>query len=286
MIKLLVSDLDGTFLMPKPINGKTVSEENYNAMMKFREAGGTFVTASGRHHEFSYTLMEELGFKFDMIGTNGATLIHKNCLVEHNHPERHIVRKVVEELTKPEYGDDLEVLATDLSFTYIFGDPKSWVMDMFIEIQNNGLGASLTEVPLLDWLNDRKRPDITCLSVAVKDPARLDEWIDFLREKFDRYFDIYASSSRFIEMMRPGINKGHGVRSIMALYGLEEHEVAVVGDNQNDISMFFATPNSYCMATAKPAVQKYAHKVVNSVAEVIEDIMRKNEAERISKGGF
>ena len=37
------------------------------------------------------------------------------------------------------------------------------------------------------------------------------------------------------------------------------------------------------MSTATPQVQKYATKVVGSVAEAIEDILQKNEMERLSK---
>jgi len=282
MIKLLVSDLDGTFLMKKPIDGKAVSKENFDAMMRFREAGGTFVTASGRHHEYSYSLMDELGFKFDMIGTNGATLIHNDALVEHNHSPRHIVRKVVEELTKEEYSGHLEIIGVDLSFTYTFGRGEKWATAIFEELEKDGTIGGISDISLLEWLNNRKLPDITAISVMISDPSRLHEWIAILRDKFDRYFDIYASGEIYIDMMRPGINKGHGVRSIMEIYGLEEHEVAVVGDNQNDISMFFTTPHSYVMSTATPQVKKYASKVVDSVAEAIEDIMRKNEMEQVS----
>ena len=51
MIKLLVSDLDGTFLShERNEKGSFVSDANMEAMKRFREAGGTFVTESGRHH--------------------------------------------------------------------------------------------------------------------------------------------------------------------------------------------------------------------------------------------
>lgn len=283
MIKLLVSDLDGTFLMPHPVDGKSVSKENFDAMQRFRASGGTFVTASGRHHEYSYALMDELGFEFDMIGTNGATLIHNNHLIEHNHPARHIVREVVEELTKDKYKNDLEIVGADLSFTYILGHHDSWCADIYQQLIEEGTIGGVSEYTLLEWLNDRKMPDITTLSVTIKDPTRLHEWIDYLRDKFDRYFDIYASGGTYIDMMRPGINKGHGVRSMMKLYNLKEHEIAVVGDNQNDISMFFATPNSFAMATATDQVKKYAKYTVNSVAEAIDIIMRKNASEEASK---
>jgi len=279
MIKLLVSDLDGTFLMPKVIDGKAVSPENIEAMNKFRAKGGTFVTASGRHHEYSYSLMKELGFDFDMIGTNGTTIIHNNCLLEHNHPPRHIAREVIEELTKDEYKEHLEVFGVDLSFIYIMGHRDSWYLSELERLAKEGTIGGISDVNLKDWIDDRKKPDLTCLQVKIRDPKRLFEWIEFLREKFSKNFDVYASGDSYIEMMRPGVNKGSGVRSMMKLYNLKEHEIAVVGDNQNDVSMFFSTPNSFVMSTAHDNVKKYAKYTVDSVAEAIDIILRKNEEE-------
>ncbi len=279
MIKLLVTDLDGTFLAPDHRPGRYITEENKEALDRFRQQGGIFVTCSGRHHEFSYLLMEELGFHFDTIGINGNTIIHKDCLVEHNHPRRQHVIKVVEELTKEFYRDKIEVIGIDLAGNPIFGDPHSWASERFRKNPNK----VVNETPLLQYINDRRNPDVTSLHVNVKDPDTLHDWIKKLRIMFDQHFDIYASGPINIEFMKPGINKGYGVRSIMKIYGLQEHEVAVAGDNQNDISMFFAAKHSYCMATATPQVQKYATKVVNSVAEALEDIIRQNELEMISK---
>ncbi|MGN1343031.1 MAG: Cof-type HAD-IIB family hydrolase [Traorella sp.] len=278
MIKLLVTDLDGTFLLPQAINGSYVSDENRKMLEKFRNQGGIFVTCSGRHHAYSFELMKDLGFDFDIIGNNGATLLHNEALIEHNNPARHIVRKVVEELTKEKYHDSLEIMAMDLLGNPILGNPHSWVAERMISH-----GHTICEKSLLEYLNDRTCYDVTSLHVNIKDPNKLHEWIDYLRNLFDQYFDIYASGPINIEFMRPGINKGHGVRSMMEIYGLKEHEVAVCGDNQNDISMFFAAKYSYCMSTAAPQVQKYAYKVVDSVAMAIEDILKRNEAERLSK---
>ena len=278
MIKLLVTDLDGTFIMPQTIDGNYVCDANKEALHCFIAQGGRFATASGRHHDFSYVLMDELGFKFDSIGINACTIVKDDCLIEHNHPARHIVRIVVQELIKPEYDDELEVIGTDLSHNYFLGRPDSWLKQKLIQNPNH----KISDMTLLDHINDRNKPDITSLHVNIKDPAKLHEWIARLREMFDRYFDIYASGSVNIEFMRPGINKGHGVRALMEMYGMEEHEVAVCGDNQNDISMFFAAKYSYCMSTATPQVKKYATKVVDSVAEALKDIMQINEQERNS----
>lgn len=279
MIKLLVTDLDGTFIMPQPVDGNYVCDANKEALHRFIAQGGRFATASGRHHDFSYILMEELGFKFDSIGINACTIVKDDCLIEHNHPARHIVRIVVEELIKPEYDDELEVIGTDLSHNYFLGRKDSWLKQKFMKNPNH----RISDMTLLEHINDRTKPDITSLHVNVKDPEKLHEWIGRLREMFDRYYDIYASGSINIEFMRPGINKGHGVRRLAEMYGIDEHEVAVCGDNQNDISMFFAAKYSYCMSTATPQVQKYATKVVDSVAEALEDILRINELERASR---
>ena len=279
MIKLLVTDLDGTFLRPNHTPDNFISQENKEALERFRMQGGIFVTCSGRHHEFSYKLMSELGFGFDAIGINGCTIIHKDALVEHNHPPRHHVREVVEKLTTEFYRDKLDVIAIDLIGNPIFGDPTSWSSERF----RKNPDRKIIETPLLQYINDRRNPDVTSLHVNVKDPDTLHDWIKNLRIMFDKHFDIYASGPINIEFMKPGINKGHGVRSIMKIYGLDEHEVAVCGDNQNDISMFFAAKHSYCMSTATPQVQKYANKIVDSVAEALDDIVKQNELEMISK---
>lgn len=279
MIKLLVTDLDGTFLSPSHQPGKRISDENKESLRRFREQGGIFVTCSGRHHEFSYELMEELGFAFDCIGINGCTIIHKDALVEHNHPPRQHVRKVVEELTRDTYKGKIEIVANDIRGTFIFGDPNSWAANHFKKMTDK----KIIETPLFQYINDRHNPDVTSIHVNVKDPESLHDWISRLRIMFDQHFDIYASGPINIEFMKPGINKGHGVRSIMKLYGLQEHEVAVCGDNQNDISMFFAVKHSYCMSTATPQVQKYAKKIVKTVSEALDDIVEMNELEMISK---
>ena len=181
----------------------------------------------------------------------------------------HYIRKEVEELSKEEYKDQLAIICIDLNNNFILGDPNSWVRARFENALRVGKITSISDKPLLDYLNDRKCYDVTSLHVNVKDPSTLHDWIHKLREMFDQHFDIYASGPINIEFMKPGINKGHGVRSIMKLYGLEEHEIAVAGDNQNDISMFFTTHYSYCMSTATPQVQKYAYKVVDSKYTVI-----------------
>ena len=51
--------------------------------------------------------------------------------------------------------------------------------------------------------------------------------------------------------------------------GLDKDEIAVVGDNENDLSMFRVIPASYCIDHAAPAIQAAASRSVASVAQAL-----------------
>lgn len=60
------------------------------------------------------------------------------------------------------------------------------------------------------------------------------------------------------------------------MYNIPEHFVGVVGDTENDVSMFVNFENSYCMNHATEEVKKEATTIVNSVKEAL-DIFQKIE---------
>ena len=51
--------------------------------------------------------------------------------------------------------------------------------------------------------------------------------------------------------------------------GIHKDEIAVVGDNENDLSMFKVIPLSYCIDHAAPAIQAQASCSVATVAQAL-----------------
>ena len=79
MIKLFVSDMDGTLLYNESnTHARDISLENYEAVQKLHNSGVRFMMASGRDHFYRLILEKEFGFQVDAIGMNGCNVVIDN----------------------------------------------------------------------------------------------------------------------------------------------------------------------------------------------------------------
>ena len=69
-VKLFVSDIDGTLLMP----GKKISQKNIDAVKKMVAAGITVTIATGRMYKATLPIAHELGVNVPIITYNGALI--------------------------------------------------------------------------------------------------------------------------------------------------------------------------------------------------------------------
>ena len=70
MIKLFVTDIDGTLLVP----GKNISAKNIEAVHKMIAAGVKVVIATGRMHSAALPVAAQLGVAVPIISYNGALI--------------------------------------------------------------------------------------------------------------------------------------------------------------------------------------------------------------------
>ncbi|MDD6467708.1 MAG: HAD family hydrolase [Erysipelotrichaceae bacterium] len=280
MIKLLASDLDGTLLTVKTFTERYINDENRQALYTLVNQGVRFVSASGRHHDYSLQLAKELGFPFDAIGGNGATIMQNGVCIRHRHVDREKITEVIDTLYQMNVWDRLAAFAINNNFEHIFAQPHQWPYDDFVEFHKKGEFGPCLEVPLNEYMHNPHSPNPTKLVLQLRPEESVEEWLTICRDRFGDWFDILSSGESFIEFLAPGVSKGDGLRYLMEEYGLNEDEVAVIGDAQNDISMFLACNHSYCMSHSLPSVQKYAGHIVSSAAEAMYDVIRKNEQER------
>ena len=101
------------------------------------------------------------------------------------------------------------------------------------------------------------------------EPGQHREASRLLHLAFDSRFEIAASDADMLDVSPIGINKGSGILELAEAMGICREEIAVVGDNENDLSMFKVIPLSYCMDHAASAIQSQASCSVASVAEAL-----------------
>ena len=80
MIKLIVSDLDGTLLPPT----KIMPEETFPLIEKLTARGGTFAPASGRQLPNLKKLFAPVVDKIAIIAENGGLVWHKGEIIYSN----------------------------------------------------------------------------------------------------------------------------------------------------------------------------------------------------------
>lgn len=97
-----------------------------------------------------------------------------------------------------------------------------------------------------------------------------------LKKRFGSYFEFNQSSKNLVDITPKGIDKGKTVAEIIDLLGYEKKQVASIGDSPNDISMFKMTGVSFAMANGHQDVIEHADHIVDSFAQAVEMILRKD----------
>lgn len=88
------------------------------------------------------------------------------------------------------------------------------------------------------------------------------------------YTQVTISSPFVIDIFPKETSKFNAIKLLAKIHNIQLDEIAFIGDSGNDVSVFKELKNSYCMDHARKDVKKYAPKIVQSVAEAIEDVIK------------
>lgn len=248
MAQLVALDVDGTILT----RDYRVLPEVRAAIQGARSSGVTVALATARSFPAMHHVLEDIGGVDAAICFGGALTLHPT---------------------------DAEPLATT---TLSRSELEAIVVDA------RRLGVSLALYSLrevyVDRLDDHLRhefemtgavgveTDLLSLEVPVikglalsdpSDPSALHE----LRALHAGRLGLVFSHVNFLEIMRAGVSKGHAVADLAGRLGVPMSEVMVVGDSENDLSMFAVAGLAVAMGNAPPEVQAKAHWVTRSNQE-------------------
>ncbi|MDF9825647.1 Cof subfamily protein (haloacid dehalogenase superfamily) [Breznakia sp. PF5-3] len=286
MIKLFVSDLDGTLLN----ENHEVSQANIDAVKEMRKHGISFLPASGRSYLGLQAAISALHIHPKCICLNGAEfydndgnrLISNPISIEKT-KEIQVLLKTLDCYTDyycedAHYlvygGNDLEAFFLE-RFAFLFYGEK---LDDPIEFlkENEALGETKTIA------RDEEILDKTILKIELV--FKTDKAKAAALEKLNEIDDIITTSSHELNLEINSIEatKGHMIEQVCETYGYDKEEVVVVGDGINDIPMLEKFPNSYAMGQASDVVKKAAMFEADSnsndgVAKLIHEIIANNK---------
>ncbi|ELK48822.1 Cof-type HAD-IIB family hydrolase [Halobacillus sp. ACCC02827] len=260
MIKLFVTDLDGTLLGMDHY----IKNEDIDALKWMIDHGTPLTVASGRMDHEIAEVLKRVGVNGHRVSQNGAFVYDNQGqeiyaeTFEGNMAERILTAIEKEPMVKT-------VSTADQTFT---DKHHEWV-DIISEQLFHDI---IIQPDLKQEIGQTIFPSKITLNGQEADVVHAAKNI---KETFGEEIDSFISHETCVDMMPKGINKRNGIRKLIDKLGLKPEEVACVGDSFNDISMFEMTPHSYVMATAHDDVKAKASQVVDHVHEAIEDLEKK-----------
>ena len=251
MVKLFVTDIDGTLLVP----GKKVSAKNIEAVQAMTKAGVTVVIATGRMHSAALPVAAQLGVSVPIISYNGA-----------------LIKSSAGEVIHAQYMEEEKVLAL-----INFFEERGWYLQSYSDdvlyVPERNDGAKFYETMLNVTANevgwDGMRgiiKDVPKLLSVSETPEETEEKLAAVRENFGGQIEITRSAPRFCEFMHLGISKASAIKILAQKLGVANDEILTIGDSDNDLPMLTEVGTGVAMGNAVPAV-KAACSIVTDTCE-------------------
>lgn len=263
-VKLIACDIDGTLLDDK----KNISKEMLDTINLLKSYNIIFVLITGRNDIYVRGLAKNIGVIAPIVACNGALIrevLSKKIIYKQFLNERK-VRNIIEYCLKNKY--DFTLSSCDIMYCAYYSRRVNIFYEYNKHIQNNEDKILIKKVYSVDDIDIKKIFKIFLWQLSKEQEK------EFCNIFNDKNICIVSSEKGGIDITSKDINKGSAVKFLVNYYGLSLDDVAVFGDNYNDISMLKLTKNSFAMGNAEEKVKKVANFIIdtnnkNGVAKAI-----------------
>lgn len=259
--RLIAIDLDGTLLCP---DGK-VSKENRDALHAAHEAGALIVPCTGRGWRESMSVFGAIPDVELGVFNTGAlvTRLADGMTIDRAAFTTGAAREVVALIAQ---GDEAVLVFTDPTQTgldYVVTGRGELTPNTRWWFEKNGLRWDTQRE-----LDDAVMPHIVrvgALAGASRAQAVVSEVQRVMADRVEAFaFEAIQSPdddepTHIIECFTAGVTKWRGIQTIASQHGISPHEIAVIGDQINDVPMFEQAGCAVAMGNAIPAIKDSAH---------------------------
>lgn len=247
MIKLIVSDMDGTLVNDE----KKIDETIYEILPKLKEMGTKFVVASGRQYPSLAGDFKEHTKDVVIVSENGAFImddgkeLYAKCMTAEQ------VRLCLDAILQVE---GLEPICCAKQVTYT----RSAEMAAFLSSPRFNYKMEVVENLYAVGA------DVIKVSVIVVDGSDTVEKYRELRAILDESINLVTSGNGCMDTGIYGVNKGTAVAALQEMWSITPEETMVFGDQYNDVEMFEKAYYSFAMEGAVEGVKKKARFIAGS----------------------
>ncbi len=249
-IKLIATDLDGTFLD----NSKQISAENLKAVHDAVNKGVLFVPATGRALHTMPDNVLALDCVDYAVTSNGAAVVEMKTgnIIYKNQLDNATARCVIE------YAAEINVMAE------IFVNGKAYTLKKYMD----NLIAYGVNPKFEQWYRDTRNvvdsyekvlgnnAAVENINIIFADMAQRVEAFDQLSENYD--VEITNSIGNNLETGAKGCSKGVAIEALAEYLGIDMENVMCFGDNYNDLDMIKRAGIGVAVANGEDFVKEQA----------------------------
>lgn len=251
-IRFLLSDMDGTLLLPD----HSLSQRTIEAVRALREAGVLFSLATGRPPKAMLQQIEALGVDLPTAAFNGGTIVKPDgsVLVAHYLPATSALTALTLFADQP----DIEV--------WVFSGGDWLLKDPYgpmVPREQHGLGYPPVVVENFEPYLAR----IDKIVAASNNAELLIELEAQLLPKVEGQAQVSRSQPIYLDVTAMLANKGEALATLAEFLGVPLEQTAALGDGGNDPAMFHRAGLSIAMGQAEEAVKRQADVVTEANTE-------------------
>lgn len=245
LIRMIVSDLDGTLLAGK----SHLPEENMRALQRAMDAGVRVSIASGRMLEATLPIARKIGVNAPISLFNGAMTYD---LAQN---------RVLHGVTIPRETAVRVLRAVEARGAYVQAFPgEGYYMEEKNEwtaYYENKIGVIGTAVGrrLSDWL-ETDVYKLLCLGSS----AELSALLEALTPQFPEICFV-KSGETHLEIVARGVSKASGLQALSECTGISTQEMLTFGDEMNDLPMLKLAGTAYAMENCVDGVKKEIRRI-------------------------
>jgi Cof subfamily protein (haloacid dehalogenase superfamily) len=247
--RLLLADVDGTLVT----NDKQLTAAAVAAVQDLRRAGIAFAITSSRPPRGLQMLIAPLDLQLPLGGLNGGLLVNPDLSVIACHligaaAAAKAVALLLDQGLDVWIYTDTAWLVRDSSAPHVARE--AWILKFPAQVV-----ASFTAEHLAQAIKIVGVSDDLGLVAACEDRVQTALGASASATRSNRYF---------LDVTSPQANKGAVVAELSVRLGVAPHQIATIGDMQNDVLMFRQSGLSIAMGNASDEVKAQANEVTDS----------------------
>lgn len=268
LMKYLACDLDGTLLK----KDHTISKENLEAIVRFKEAGNKFIISTGRNLDSIYDLFKDYPeIEYDyIVACNGAIILDKNKkIISSNYIKSNIAEGVFNDFI----GEKDICMHFEADGEHYLVEPKEIeCTSSSSQDINEVLFHFKNRISVEDLFSKERKYSFISIFSTKKDIEVAEKAKDSLIENYGHGLEAFRNQY-FVDIAPKDCSKGNGLRKILELDNVDVDNLYAIGDSFNDVSMFNLTKNSFTFHNVEEELKTIANNYVSSVGECIKSIM-------------